>query len=88
MVLQTRTNATVIRVRMVRRVTTKSTPTTARVWRATPDTTVKLVSVTINMQRRQMIADFCLDAPIAQFWEETFHRPERALCMTHVEYLN
>ena len=69
--LQLRTNVTVIRVKMVRRVTMTSTPTTARVWRATSEPTVKLVSVTINMQCRQMIADACLDAPIAQFWEGT-----------------
>ena len=67
--LQTQTNVTVIHVRMVRCVTMKSTPTTARVWRVTREPTVKLVSVTIIMQCRQIIVDFCLDAPIAQFWE-------------------
>ena len=43
--LQTRTNVTVIRVRTVRRVTMKSTPTTVRVWRVTSDTTAKLVCI-------------------------------------------
>ena len=63
--LQTQTNVAVIRVRMVRRVTITSTPTTARVWRVTPDITAKLVCININLQCRQMIADFCLHAQIA-----------------------
>jgi hypothetical protein len=71
--LQTQTNVTVIHVRMVRRVTMKSTPTTARVWRATSEPTVKLVSVTINMQCRQMIADFCLVAPLHNSGKEREH---------------
>ena len=60
----------VIRVRMVRRVTTKSTPTTAHAWRVTSAIIAKLVCIN-KREAREVITCFGLNGPIAQYCDGT-----------------